>query len=158
MIMLVKACLPILEQRERALILNISSLGSLVPFPGQTAYSASKAAVRIFSEGLSAELRGSSVDVAVVMPGAMKTGIVQNSPFLADQAKAKLQAFSKVPGIALTADRAARKILSATRKGRRRIVLGGDAWILEKCYRVAPVTTTRLLHLATRSMREDLRS
>lgn len=150
MVMLVKESLPILEQRPEACIVNISSMSALMPFPGQTAYGASKAAVRMFSEGLWMETQGSGISVALVMPGAIKTGIVDNSPFLSEQQKAELQGLSDGPAIALAPDRAARKILSALEKGKHRIILGSDAWLLDKLYRAAPISTTRLLRWARR--------
>ena len=101
---------------------------------------------------------GSSVDVAVAMPGAMRTGIVENSPFNSEEAKKQLQAAAGAPGLVLSPDQAARKILSAIVRGRRRITVGADAWVLDKCYRIAPVTTSRLLHRATRSMRARLQT
>ena len=54
-------------------------MGGFFPFPGQTIYGASKAAVKLFTEGLYAELFDSQVSVSVIMPGAVATGITQNS-------------------------------------------------------------------------------
>lgn len=54
-------------------------MGAFIPVPGQTVYGASKAAVKLLSEGLHAELRGTSVRVTVVFPGAVATSITQNS-------------------------------------------------------------------------------
>ena len=148
MVLLVKQSLPILEARDEGLIVNISSLSALLPFPGQTAYSASKAAIRIFSEGLHQELKGKGVNVALVMPGAMRTEIAENSPFHSEQAKARLRGMSEGRGFGLSPDRAAQKILSALHKKRYRLVLGVDAWVLDKCYRIAPVSTCRFLSWA----------
>jgi NAD(P)-dependent dehydrogenase (short-subunit alcohol dehydrogenase family) len=53
-------------------------MGALIPFPGQSAYGASKAAVKLFTEGLIAELRGSTVRTAVVFPGAVGTNMPLN--------------------------------------------------------------------------------
>jgi short-subunit dehydrogenase len=148
MVLLVKQSLPILEARDEGLIVNISSLSALLPFPGQTAYSASKAAIRIFSEGLHHELKGKGVNVALVMPGAMRTELAENSPFHSEQAKARLRGMSEGRGFGLSPDRAAQKILRALHKKRYRLVLGVDAWVLDKCYRIAPVSTCRFLSWA----------
>ena len=67
----VKTFLPALLARPEASIVDVSSMGALVPFPGQSAYGASKAAVKLFTEGLYAELRGTGVAVTVVFPGAV---------------------------------------------------------------------------------------
>ncbi len=145
MVMLVKQSLPILQTRSEALIVNIASLSALLPFPGQTAYSASKAAVRIFSEGLREEMRGKGVDVALVMPGAMRTELAENSPFHSEESRARLRKMSEGRGFGLSPDRAARKILKALDRKRYRLVLGTESWILDKCYRIAPVSTCRIL-------------
>jgi NAD(P)-dependent dehydrogenase (short-subunit alcohol dehydrogenase family) len=63
-----KAFLPLLLARPSATLVNVSSMGALVPVPGQSAYGASKAAVKLFTEGLHAELHDSNVKVTVVFP------------------------------------------------------------------------------------------
>src|SRR5215470_13057038 len=75
----VKAFLPHLTTRPQACIVNVSSMGGFVPVPGQTAYGASKAAVKLLTEGLYAELRGSPIAVTLALPGGMATGIAENS-------------------------------------------------------------------------------
>ena len=74
-----KAFLPHLVARREACIVNVSSMGALAPVPGQTMYGASKAAVKLFTEGLYSELRGTTVAVTVVFPGGVATGIAQHS-------------------------------------------------------------------------------
>ena len=74
-----RAFLPVLIDRLEAHLANVSSMGGFFPFPGQTIYGASKAAVKLFTEGLYAELLDSQVSVSVIMPGAVATGITQNS-------------------------------------------------------------------------------
>jgi NADP-dependent 3-hydroxy acid dehydrogenase YdfG len=74
-----KAFLPDLLQRPEAHIANVSSMGGFIPFPGQTFYSASKAAVKILTEGLYSELKGTKVQVTVIHPGAVNTNIMKNS-------------------------------------------------------------------------------
>ena len=53
-------------------------MGGFFPFPGQTIYGASKAALKIFTEGLFAELEKTNVRVMIVLPGAMDTNISKN--------------------------------------------------------------------------------
>ena len=55
---MVQAFLPVLATRPEAHLANVSSMGGFFPFPGQTLYGASKAAVRLLTEGLYAELAG----------------------------------------------------------------------------------------------------
>jgi short-subunit dehydrogenase len=70
-----KAFLPHLQRAEAAHITNVSSLFGIIAPAEQTAYVASKFAVRGFSESLRHELEGTSVGVTVVHPGGVKTGI-----------------------------------------------------------------------------------
>ena len=54
-------------------------MGGIIPFPGQTFYGASKAAVKLLTEGLNAELKDTNVPVTVIHPGAVNTNITKNS-------------------------------------------------------------------------------
>src|SRR5690606_411475 len=74
-----KAFLPHLLERPVAHIVNISSMGGFFPVPGQTLYGASKAGVKLLTEGLYAELIDTNVRVTVVFPGAIATNITSNS-------------------------------------------------------------------------------
>src|SRR5690606_9821718 len=66
---MVKAFLPVLLARPEGYIANVSSMGGFFPFPGQSMYGASKAAVKLLTEGLYAELLETDVHVSVIMPG-----------------------------------------------------------------------------------------
>jgi short-subunit dehydrogenase len=82
-------------------------MGSLVPFPGQSAYGASKASVKLFTEGLIAEHQDSSLKVSIVFPGGIATNILGNSGVSRPQTDAAKA------GIKLTsAEEAARKMKS----------------------------------------------
>ena len=76
---MVQAFLPYLKSRPEAHLANVSSMGGFVPFPGQTMYGASKAAVKLMTEGLYTELLETAVEVSVVMPGAVDTEITVHS-------------------------------------------------------------------------------
>ena len=76
---LTKAFLPHFLLRREAHIVNISSMGGFIRFPGQTIYGAAKAAVKLLTEGLYAELKDTNVKVTVVHPGAIATNITENS-------------------------------------------------------------------------------
>jgi NAD(P)-dependent dehydrogenase (short-subunit alcohol dehydrogenase family) len=75
LIYMTKAFLPYLLKRPEAHIVNTSSMGGFLPVPGQTIYGASKAAVKLLTEGLNSELLDTSVRVTVVFPGAIATNI-----------------------------------------------------------------------------------
>ena len=76
---MVKEFLPHFIKRPEAQILNVSSMGGYVPVPGQTVYGASKAAIKLFTEGLRSEMKGTNVGVALLFPGAVNTNISINS-------------------------------------------------------------------------------
>ena len=115
-----KAFLPILLKRPEAHIVNTSSMGGFLPVPGQTIYGASKAAVKLMTEGLWAELRGTRVHVTVVFPGAIATNITQNSgvDIPGDMSPEEM---AKAAARTLPADKAARIILDGMQKNAYRI-------------------------------------
>ena len=72
---MVTAFLPVLLTRPEAHIANVSSMGGFFPFPGQTIYGASKAGVKLLSEGLHLELLDTPVRVSA-MVGGLRQGHV----------------------------------------------------------------------------------
>lgn len=128
------AFLPLLLQRPEACLLNVASMGALAPVPGQGVYGASKAAVKLLTECLYAELRDSTVRVTLVIPGAVGTNITANSGVEAPT----MAAGSKAPPM-MTSTEAARQIVDAVEKGEFRVLLGRDARMLDRLARVAPV-------------------
>ena len=78
------AFLPVLLRQDSGTLANVSSVFGLFGFPNQTAYCASKHAVRGFTESLRQEMRGTGVRIAVIHPGGIKTNIVNNSRFHSD--------------------------------------------------------------------------
>jgi short-subunit dehydrogenase len=134
-----KAFLPRLLARPEAHIVNISSMGGFLPVPGQTAYGASKAAVKLLTEGLQAELLQTNVRVTVVFPGAVATNIAANSGVTV-RAIADPRRFSP-----LAADRAARCILDGMEKNRNRVLVGRDARFLDWLYRLNPGRATAFI-------------
>lgn len=135
-----KAFLPLLLDRPQASLVNVSSMGALVPVPGQSAYGASKAAVKLFTEGLYAELRGTSVAVTVVFPGGVGTDILTNSGVTMPGASAQAS------GAKLTSPAdAGRQIIEAIEKGSYRVRIGGDARLLDRLSRLMPQRATALV-------------
>lgn len=130
---LTKALLPVLKARPEAHIVNISSMGGFLPVPGQTIYGASKAAVKLLTEGLHSELRGTSVHVTVVFPGGVATNITTNSGV----AIPNMPSGGKQPKVT-TAQDAARQIVDGMAKNKYRVLVGGDAAMMDRLYRLAP--------------------
>lgn len=131
---LIKAFLPVFLTRTEAHIVNISSMGGFLPVPGQTIYGASKAAIKLLTEGLYSELAGTNVKVTVVFPGAIATNISQNSGL--EMPKNTSEQESKFK--ALPASEAAEIIINAMESDKFRVTVGSDAGFLDKLYRFAP--------------------
>lgn len=138
---LTKAFLPHFLVRPEAHIVNISSMGGFIPFPGQTIYGAAKAAVKLLTEGLYAELKDTNVHVTAVHPGAIATNITENSGLGKPQADANAQQ-SKM---ALPAPRAAEIIIKAMESNKYRAMVGKDAMMLDILYRVSPRFATNFI-------------
>lgn len=130
--------LPILLARPEANITNMSSLSALVPFASQLLYSASKAAVKQFSEGLDAELVGTDVRVVTVFPGNVATELAKNSGVeMLDAGSRRVYATSP--------EAAGRKIVAGIARDRYRVIIGADAHVLHALARIAPRRTARLV-------------
>jgi NADP-dependent 3-hydroxy acid dehydrogenase YdfG len=136
------AFLPLLLRQDAGTLVNISSVFGLFGYPNQTAYCASKHAVRGFTESLRQELRATGVRVAVVHPGGVATSIVENARFRIDAEgnTDKAQAVSGFAQLARTTpERAAEIIQSGIERGDPRIRIGADAVIMDLIVRIAPV-------------------
>jgi short-subunit dehydrogenase len=135
-----KSFLPHLLERPEGHIVNISSMGGFLPVPGQTIYGASKAAVKLLTEGLHSECAGTNVHVTVVFPGAVATNITTNSGV----AMPAMAPGTKTPPV-LPADKAARIILDGMEKDAFRVLVGSDATMMDRFYRLSPKRATRLI-------------
>jgi NAD(P)-dependent dehydrogenase (short-subunit alcohol dehydrogenase family) len=136
-----KAFLPHLLARPAAGIVNVSSMGGFLPVPGQAAYGASKAAVKLFTEALFAELQGTSVAVTVVFPGGVGTNITANSGV---EVPDFTPANGKLPKTTSPAD-AGRQIIEGLEKGAFRVRIGGDAKFMDRLSRLSPRRATLLI-------------
>ncbi len=145
-----KAFLPHLLQRPEAHLINISSMGGFLPVPGQSVYGASKAAVKLLTEGLYAELLATKVHVTVVFPGATDTNITKNSD-VAIPAVAGADA-AKMAARMLPADKAARIILDGVEKNKPQIFTGSDSKFMNRLYRIHPVFATRFIAKQMKSL------
>jgi NADP-dependent 3-hydroxy acid dehydrogenase YdfG len=137
----VRAFLPILVEQGEGAIVNVSSVFGLVGFPHQTAYCASKFAVRGYTEALRHELRGTGVRAATVHPGGVDTNIVANARFHADVHGERDHATAIKDFATLartTPERAAEIICHGVEAGKSRILVGPDARMLDLLVRVAP--------------------
>jgi short-subunit dehydrogenase len=147
---MVKAFLPHLLLRPEAYIVNVSSMGGFLPVPGQSVYGASKAAVKLLTEGLYAELKDTNVRVSVVFPGATQTNITKNSGIkdagLTNDSSAK-QSFKMLP-----ASEAARLIIQGMENNKLQIFLGQDSNFMNLLYRFNPVFATNFIAKKMKSL------
>jgi NADP-dependent 3-hydroxy acid dehydrogenase YdfG len=138
----VRSFLPILLEQRSGAIVNTSSVFGLVGFPHQSAYCASKFAVRGYTEALRQELRGTGVHAAVVHPGGVKTNIVANARFRSDYHGDHADVTSAAREFATlartTPERAAEIIHDGIEKRKARIRVGPDAVFLDLLVRCAP--------------------
>ena len=130
-----RAFLPVLMERPEAHIVNTSSMGGFIPVPGQTIYGASKAAVKLLTEALHAECRGTSVRITVVIPGGMATNMPANSGVSVSVDPAKAADMAKN---LTTPEAAANAILDGMERNAYRVLIGRDAKLMDLLYRVNP--------------------
>lgn len=133
---MIKAFLPLLLARPEAHIVNISSMGGFLPVPGQSVYGASKAAVKLLTEGLHSELTNSSVQITIVFPGAIGTDIATNSGVGVSAEMAESDASSSFPTLAPS--KAAEIIIDGMEKNSYRVLVGRDAKLMDLLYRLSP--------------------
>ena len=143
------ALLPQMQARKSGRIVNITSIGGKVAFPHLLPYAAAKFAATGLSEGLRAELRRDGILVTTIVPGLLRTGSYFNALFKGRKA-AEFTWFSlgdTLPGVSISAERAARQIVRATRRGEAERILSVPAKLLSLMQGIAPNTTTALLTL-----------
>jgi short-subunit dehydrogenase len=127
-----RAFLPHFARQREAHIVNLSSIFGIIAPPGQTAYAASKFAVRGFSESLRHELQAakSPVRLSVVHPGGIATSIARNSRTgvgVTDNAR-RVELIERFETVARTTSAAAAiRILKGIEKNQPRILIGNDA-------------------------------
>lgn len=136
----VKYFLPLLKQQKKAYIVNLSSVFGMIAPPGEAAYSASKFAVRGFTEALRHELAGTNVQVSSVHPGGIRTAIAKSSrvgagadPQKRDKDAAKFELLART-----TPERAADRIVTGMLQGETRILIGRDATQIDLIQRLWP--------------------
>ena len=140
-----KAFLPILREADWGHIVNISSVFGLIGVPNQAAYNSSKFAVRGLTEAMRQELKidGSKVSCTSVHPGGIKTNIARSARFVEESSGLSGQQREKVLAdfdrLAMTTpEKAADKILKGVLKDKPRVLIGSDAWVIDRIQRWFP--------------------
>jgi len=142
---MVKAFLPDLLKQPEGHILNVSSMGGFFPVPGQAIYGASKAAVKLLTEGLFAELMETNVHVTLALPGAMETDIAKNSNVdMGSTSGNEEQPKMKM----LSAADAAKIIISSMEKNKFIVYVGKDSKMLNLIYKLNPKAAPKIMYKA----------
>jgi short-subunit dehydrogenase len=136
-----KAFLNHLLTRPVGHIVNIASMGGFFPVPGQSSYGASKAAVKLMTEGLYSELLDTKVKVSVVFPGAIATDIKKNSQ-ASDKGITEKDKNSKMLTMPSAA---AEQIINGIEKNKYRVFIGKDSKAMNFIYSINPGFATRLV-------------
>jgi NAD(P)-dependent dehydrogenase (short-subunit alcohol dehydrogenase family) len=152
-----KAFLPMLTAQNDGAIVNVSSVFGIIAVPAQAAYNSAKFAVRGFTECLRHELKeaGSQVQSICVHPGGIKTNIVRHARiyrnFDGETDKAKMvEQFQQ--GAQTTPEQAAATIIRGIEKGKVKVLIGGDAYMVDWIQRLMPVRYWNVLGAITRWM------
>jgi NAD(P)-dependent dehydrogenase (short-subunit alcohol dehydrogenase family) len=137
-----RAFLPILLEQGSGTVVNVSSVFGLIGWPTQSAYCASKFAVRGYTESLRHELRDTGVRAITVHPGGIATRITEHARFHVDDLgrtdrRDIERDFNRVART--SPERAAATIQRGIEAGRKRILIGPDAYALATLTRIAPV-------------------
>jgi NAD(P)-dependent dehydrogenase (short-subunit alcohol dehydrogenase family) len=137
-----RAFLPILVAQDEGAIVNTSSVFGLVGMPYQSAYCASKFAVRGFTDALRQELRGTGVRAVTVHPGGVTTNIARNARIRKDPeglGRTREQMAAQFEAVTMTSpERAAQIIHRGVERGKARILVGPDAYLFDALARITP--------------------
>ncbi len=138
-----RAFLPLLLEQDCGVMVNTSSVFGLLGMPYQSAYCASKFAVRGFTEALRQELRGTGVRAVTVHPGGITTNIARSARIRRDPSGRGLshaELAAEFEAMTMTSPgQAAEIIVRGVERGRARILVGPDAYVFDALARLTPV-------------------
>jgi len=148
-----RAFMPLLHASDDARIVNLSSIYGVIAPPEQSAYSASKFAVRGFSEALRHELEDSRIGVTVVHPGGIATSIAENARIPAGATEEEIarrrERYRKL--LRLPPEVAGETIVRGIERRKSRVLIGSDAKTIALIARLVPVSYWKVLMLLVRN-------
>lgn len=147
-------CVPSMRRRGFGRIVNITSIGGRIAVPHLAPYSASKFALVGLSDAVRSELEQYGIRVTTVTPGLMRTGSPLNADFKG-QHELEYTWFAisdSLPGITISAERAARKIIEACRYGEPELTITWPARLAMRLNHLAPRLTAHALTLANKAL------
>jgi len=148
------AVLPQMIQNGAGNIVNITSVGGKASIPHLVPYGCAKFAAVGFSEGIHAELKQFGINVTTVVPGLMRTGSHLNAFFKGRQ-RAEYTWFALSgtnPLFSISAERAARQIVEATKRNKAEKIISWQAQLLARAHGVAPGLVSEALALVNRML------
>jgi short-subunit dehydrogenase len=137
-----KTFLPHLLTRPEAHIVNISSLGGILPTAGQIIYCASKAAIKQLSDCLRSELSETNVHVTSIFPGAMATSIKVNSGLIREWENTDYERMKNTMQPVVAAE----KIVKAMQRNRTHVYIGKDSKSMNFIYKISPKLATQMIY------------
>lgn len=146
------AAIPYLKKTGEGRIVNISSVGGRISVPHLLPYCAGKFALAGLSEGMYAELKSEKITVTTVYPGLMRTGSPRNVEIKGQHEKEYkwFKLGDSLPGITISADRAAAQILRACRRGDATLTTSLPAKLAVAVHGLAPGLVVRANALTNR--------
>jgi NAD(P)-dependent dehydrogenase (short-subunit alcohol dehydrogenase family) len=146
------AVLPAMRARREGRIVNISSIGGKIAFPHLLPYNASKFALVGLSEGMRAELASHGVLVTTVCPGLMRTGSPRNAWFKGrhEEEYAWFTISDSLPGSSVSAEKAARQIVAACKRGDAELIISLPAQLAVAFHGLFPGLTADILGVVDR--------
>jgi len=139
-IAMLKEVLPYLKKVKNSHIANVSSIFGIIAPAGQSAYAASKFAVRGFSEVLRQEMKDYGIGVSTIFPGGIKTNIAINAKIgkNADINRVKQDAKKFEANLTITPEYAAKVIVNGIEKRKPRIIIGFTTKLMDLAVRLMP--------------------
>lgn len=156
-----RAALPLVKREDEGWIVNISSVFGMMGYPTQSAYNASKYAVRGLSEAMHLELSDTAPHVHVVRvhPGGIKTRVAHNAKFIRGMGTGGQEALNDpdafLASAKTTPEQAAETIVTGMERGQHRVLIGKDARFIDWVTRLFPVNYYRRIGAFLGGMKED---
>lgn len=150
--------IPYFKQKGEGYFVNVSSIGGKLPIPHLSPYTASKFATAGYSHSLAVELAQYGIQVTTVFPGLMRTGSPIQGIFKGDSEKeyAWFALSDNTPGLSISAQTAAKKIVDGVRFGQRELVISIPAKIANWGFSLFPESVSRLLSFANKFLPSGL--
>ena len=144
--------LPQMRERGYGRIVNITSIGGKISAPHLLPYTSAKFAAVGFSQGLRTEVAKDGITVTTIVPGLMRTGSFLSAIFKGqhEQEFTWFSILANLPILSMDAERAARQVVTATRRGEVERVLTLPALLAVRLHGVVPSLTSEVLALINR--------